>query len=56
LFRFQKDDDHANSLLDPDAQRWPNGNHLKSWVLEGSKEGNSWIEFDHQDGHGDLNS
>jgi hypothetical protein len=27
----------------------PNSSHLKSWVLEGSKEGNSWIEFDRQD-------
>jgi hypothetical protein len=33
-----------------------NGNHLKSWVLEGSKDGNLWIEIDRQDGCGDLNS
>jgi hypothetical protein len=32
-----------------------NGHHMKSWVLEGSKEGDSWIEFDHQNGRGDLN-
>jgi hypothetical protein len=34
----------------------PNGYHLKSWVLEGSKEGNLWIEIDRQDGRSDLNS
>jgi hypothetical protein len=34
----------------------PNGYHLKTWVLEGSKEGNSWIEFDRQNDRGDLNS
>jgi hypothetical protein len=34
----------------------PNYHHLKSWVLEGSKEGNSWIEIDRQNDYGDLNS
>jgi hypothetical protein len=34
----------------------PNGYHLKSWVLEGSKEGNLWIEIDRQNDCGDLNS
>jgi hypothetical protein len=33
-----------------------NGYHLKSWVLEGSKEGNLWIEIDRQNDHSDLNS
>jgi hypothetical protein len=38
------------------SRNGPNSYQLKNWVLEGSKEGNSWIEIDRQDGRGDLNS
>jgi hypothetical protein len=31
-----------------------NGNHLKSWVLEGSPDGNSWIELDRRKNNFDV--
>jgi hypothetical protein len=34
----------------------PNDSHLKSWVLEGSTDGNLWIEIDRRENNSDLNS
>jgi hypothetical protein len=34
----------------------PNSYHLKNWVLEGSPDGNSWIELDRCENNNDLNS
>jgi hypothetical protein len=34
----------------------PNHYHLKNWVLEGSPDGNSWIELDRRENNNDLNS
>jgi hypothetical protein len=34
----------------------PNQYHLKNWVIEGSVDGNSWIEIDRRENNTDLNS
>jgi hypothetical protein len=34
----------------------PNNYHLKSWMLEGSADGNSLIELDRRENSSDLNS
>jgi hypothetical protein len=37
------------------ARRDYNGNHLRSWTLEGSIDGQSWIEFDRRENDTSLN-
>jgi hypothetical protein len=34
----------------------PNSYHLKNWVIEGSVDGNLWLEIDRRENNTDLNS
>jgi hypothetical protein len=38
------------------TRRDANANHIRSWILEGSIDGQSWIEFDHRENDTSLNS
>jgi hypothetical protein len=38
------------------SRRDYNGNHLRSWTLEGSMDGQSWQELDRRDNNTVLNS
>jgi hypothetical protein len=40
----------------PSNKREPDVYHLKNWVVEGSRDGSSWIEIDRREKNSDLNS